>query len=101
MAAVDKLTRTSYFILVKSTSKDINLNEVFMKETFMLHNISKTTIFDRDVEFTSKFWKALFKGMDTQLNFNTAHHPQTYGQTERTNQILEEMLCMYVMNIAK
>ena len=55
-------------------------------------------ISDRDAKFTGNFWKALFKGLDTQLNFSTAYHPQTDGQTERVNQILEDMLRMYVMD---
>ena len=44
----------------------------------------------------ANFWKSLFKGLDTKLNFSTAYHPQTNGQTKRVNQVLEDMLMMYV-----
>ena len=67
-----------------------------MNEIFRLHGIPKMVISDRDVKFTSTFWKELFVGINTNLNFNTSYHPQTDGQTERKNQIIEYMLCMYV-----
>jgi hypothetical protein len=53
-------------------------------------------ISDRDVKFTSSFWKELFAGLNTNLNISTSYHPQMDGQTERTNQIIEHMLRMYV-----
>ena len=40
----------------------------------------------------------MFKGLGTRFNFNTAYHLQTDGQTERVNQVLEEMLTMYAMD---
>ena len=43
----------------------------------------------------------LFKGLDTKLNFSTAYHPQTDGQTERVNQVLGDMLRMYVRDYPK
>ena len=63
-----------------------------MKEIFRLHGIPKMVISDRDVKFTSSFWKELFAGINTSLNFSTSYHPQT----ERTNQIIEDMLRMHV-----
>ena len=81
---------------VKSTFKAINIVEIFMKESFRLHGISKMVILYRDVKFTSAFWKELFVRINTNLNFSTSYHPQTDGQTERTNQIVEEMLHIYV-----
>ena len=54
-------------------------------------------ISDRDVKFTSKFWKSLFAGLETKINFSTSYHTETYGKTERTNEFTEDMLRMYVM----
>nr|GFC83555.1 putative reverse transcriptase domain-containing protein [Tanacetum cinerariifolium] len=48
---------------------------------------------DRDPRFTSRFWKGLQKAWGTKLKFSTAFHPQTDGQSERTIQTLEDMLC--------
>jgi transposase InsO family protein len=49
-------------------------------------------VFDRGTQFTSKFWERLHETLDTQLRFSSACHPQTNGQTERVNQVLEDML---------
>ena len=55
---------------------------------------------DRDTRFTSQFLKSLQKALGTQLRFSTIFHSQTDGQTERLNQILEDMLRAYVMDFA-
>ncbi|WVZ88900.1 hypothetical protein U9M48_035367 [Paspalum notatum var. saurae] len=57
-----------------------------------LHGVPKKIVSDRGTQFTSHFWKRLHESMDTKLNFSSAYHPQTDGQIERTNQILEDML---------
>ena len=54
-------------------------------------------ISERDVKFTSTFWKELFEGINTNLNFSTIYHPQTDGYTKRKKQMVEDMLCMYVI----
>jgi hypothetical protein len=53
---------------------------------------------DRDPKFTSNFWKGLFKGFRMNLNFSIAYHPETDGQIERVNRVIEDMLRMYVMD---
>jgi len=98
MVVVDKLSKTAHFIPVKSTYKAVNIADIFMKEIFRLHGILKFIILDRDVKFTGNFWKSLFQGFDTKLNFSMAYHPQTDGQTERVSQVLEDLLRMYVMD---
>jgi len=69
-----------------------------MKEMFRLHGIPRVVISDRDAKFTGNFWKALFKGLDTQLKFSTTYHLQIDHQTERVNQISEDMLRMYIID---
>jgi transposase InsO family protein len=52
---------------------------------------------DQGSQFTSRFWQKLHECLDTQLNFSSTYHPQIDGQTERTNQILEDMLRDYAL----
>jgi hypothetical protein len=47
------------------------------------------------------FWEKLHESMETKLNFSSAYHPLTDGQTKRTNQILEDMLTACVLNYGK
>lgn len=75
MVVVDKLSKTAHFIPVKYTYKAINIADIFMKEVFRLHGIPKVIVSDKDVKFTGNFWKSLFKGLDTKLNFSTTYHP--------------------------
>ena len=63
-----------------------------------MHGVPKEIILDRGVRFIGKFWTSLFSGLETQLSFSTTYHPQENGQTKRVNQIVEDMLIMYVMN---
>jgi len=53
-------------------------------------------ISDRDRKFTSELWKAIFDQMGTKLLYSTAYHPQTDGQSERTNQTAERALRYYM-----
>jgi hypothetical protein len=98
MVAVDKLSKSAHFISVRLTCKAIDIAQVFMKEIFRLHGMPKEIISDRDTKFTSNFWKSLMASLETKLLFSTTYHPQTNGQTERVNQILEDMLRMHVMH---
>ena len=97
MVMVDKFSKATLFIPVKSTHKAKNIARIFMEELFKLHELLKAIVLDCDVKFTSKFWKGLFQDLGTQLNFNIAYHPQIDGQTKRVNKVLEDMLIMYVM----
>jgi transposase InsO family protein len=68
------------------------LAELHMSRIVCLHDVPMKIVSDRGTQFTSRFWRELHESLDTKLNFSSAYHPQTDGQTERTNQILEDML---------
>jgi hypothetical protein len=79
MVVVENLTKAAHFIPLKTTHKAVDVDDIFMKEVARLHSIPKTIVSDRDLKFTSKFWKGLFKGFRTNLNFSTAYHPESDG----------------------
>jgi hypothetical protein len=63
-----------------------------MARIVCLHGVLKKIVSDRGTQFTLRFWERLHETLDTQLHFSSTYHPQTDGQTERVNQILEDML---------
>jgi transposase InsO family protein len=89
---MDRLTEVAHFILVKTTYSAPQLAELYMLRIVCLHGVPKKIVSDRGTQFTSMFWERLHETLDTQLCFSSAYHPQTDGQIERVNQILEDML---------
>ena len=85
MVVVDKLINATHFIPVKSMHKIDAIANIFMKDIFKLHGFPKAIVSNRDVKFTSNFWKGLFVDLGTNLNFSIAYHPQTDGKTKRVN----------------
>ena len=93
---VDRLSKMAHFIPTNTTVTAPALAQLFFDHIFRLHGLPKSIVSDRDSRFTSLFWKALFRCLDTKLAMSSAYHPQTDGQTERTNRTLEQMLRNYV-----
>jgi transposase InsO family protein len=98
---VDCLTKVAHFILLKTTYSGAKLAELYMSKIMCLHGVPKKIVLDRGSQFTSKFWEKLHESMDTRLNFSSAYHPQIDGQTERTNQILEDILRVCALKYEK
>ena len=57
-----------------------------------MHGVPISIISDRGTQFTSHFWLSMQKELGTRVDLSTAFHPQTDGQSERTIQVLEDML---------
>ena len=89
---VDRLTKVAHFLPVKTTYTGPQLAALYMERIVCLHGVSKKIVSNRGTQFTSHFWQQVHSSMGTKLNFSVAYHSQTDGQTERINQILEDML---------
>ena len=61
MVVEDKLSKTTQFILVKSTYKDDEIEIIFIKEIFKLHGLPKAIVSNRNTKFISNFWKSFCK----------------------------------------
>jgi hypothetical protein len=72
-----------------------------MDHIVRFHGIQKTIISGRGTQFVACFWEQLQECLGTQLIRSSSYHPQTDGQTERINQILEDMLRASILNSDK
>ena len=82
---VDRLTKVAHFIPVKTTYNSAKLAKIYMTRIVCLHGVPRSIVSDTGTQFTPKFWKQLHETLGTRLEFSTAFHPQTDGQTERVN----------------
>jgi hypothetical protein len=89
---IDRFTKIAHFLPVKVKYLVIAYAELYIACILSLHGIPKTIESDRGPQFISKFWEELHKSLGTKLLHSSAYHHQTSGQTERVNQILEDML---------
>ena len=93
---VDRLSKMTHFT---PTTKDVNAEEfanLFFDVVVRLHGVPNDIVSDRGSVFTSAFFRQLCQRMGWKQKLSTAYHPQTDGQTERMNSVLEDMLRHYV-----
>src|SRR5262249_40919504 len=68
----------------------------FIEKIISLHGIPKSIVSDSDSKFTGSFWQCLLMKLKIKPLMSLAFHPETDGQTERTNHTLEQFLRMYI-----
>jgi hypothetical protein len=98
---VDRLTKTTHFIAVHTTYSVQDYAELYVDQIMHLHGIPKTIVSDRGTQFVARFWEQLHESLGTKLICSSSYHPQTEGQTERVNQIVEDMLRASIMHFDK
>ena len=89
---VDRLSKYAYFIPISHPYIAQSVAKEFFDHVFRLHRLLESIVCDRDPAFTIKFWEKLFRLNGTSFNFSSAYHPQTDGQMEVVNRMLEMYL---------
>jgi len=95
LVIVDRLSKQGIFIptTIHCTSEDLAL--IFIMHVFSKHGVPEHVTSDRGSEFVSRFFRSLGKALDMKLHFTSGYHPEGDGQTERTNQTLEQYLRIF------
>jgi len=101
LVIVDRFSKMAHFI---PTTNEVNASEtadLFLNNIYRLHGLPSDIVSDRGTIFTSNFWTSLMKLLNVTINLSSSFHPQSDGQTERVNQILEQFLrlnCDYMQD---
>ena len=96
LTIVDRWTKMAHFIPVESLPSAEETAELFINHVLRLHGLPDEIISDRGSQFTSRFWKRFLELLGIKRSMSSAYHPETDGQTERTNQTLEQYLRCFI-----
>jgi transposase InsO family protein len=96
MVFCDRLTKMVHFAACTKTTDAAEAAKLFRDRVFAAHGLPVSIVSDRDSRFNSEFWSTLMDLLGVKHKMSTAFHPQTDGQTERVNRVLEEYLRHYV-----
>ena len=95
LTVIDHLTKRAHFIPTSVTATSQDSLAMLFNHVFKLHGFPKKIVSDRDIRFTSRFYKEACKRLGITLGFSSSNHPQTNGTTERLNATLGSLLKRY------
>ncbi|TPX33406.1 hypothetical protein SeLEV6574_g08385 [Synchytrium endobioticum] len=95
LVVVDRRSKLTHFIPTREAITAEATARLLFHKVICKHGIPESIVTDRGPQFRSRFWKALLQMLGSKASLSTAYHPQTDGQSERTNQVLEQYLRCY------
>jgi len=97
LVVIDRLTKMSNFIPCSRHLDARQFANLLMKEIVRLHGLPHDIMTDWGTLFTSDLWKETAGKLGIERRLSTAFDPQTDGQTQRTNAIVEQYLRPYII----
>lgn len=99
LTVVDRFSKSVHFIPAPGLPSAKETANLMIQHVFRIHGLPVEVVSDRGPQFTSAFWKAFCKLLGASVCLSSGFHPQSNGQTERANQLLETVLrCMASQN---
>jgi len=95
LVVVDRLTKQGIFVPTFDTIDAPGLAQLFILHVFSKHGVPEHVTCDRGSEFIAHFFRSLGEALSMKIHYTSGYHPEGDGQTERTNQTLEQYLRMY------
>ena len=96
LVVCDRFSKMSHFVVTTEKTTAERLARLFRDNVWKLHRLPESVISDRGPQFAACLTRELNKMLGIETKLSMAYHPETDGQTERTNQELEQYLRMYV-----
>ena len=96
LVVCDRFSKMSHFVVTTEKTTAERLARLFRDNVWKLHGLPESVISDRGPQFVAGLTRELNKMLGIETKLSMAYHPETDGQTERTNQELEQYLRMYV-----
>ena len=93
---VDRLTKMVHLVPCTESTSAAEFAQLFVEHVVKLHGVPESVVSDRGPQFNNKSWAKVCETLRMQRAMSSAYHPESDGQTERTNRIIEEMLRAYV-----
>lgn len=96
LVVVDRFSKGAHFIPCKEEGTNAErIAELFLQHVWKLHGVPEQTVSDRGPQFNNQFIRRLYELLGINPTFSTAFHPETDGQTERINQIIEQYIRLF------
>ena len=96
LVVCDCLSKMAHFIATTERMSAEGLAKLFRDYVWKLHGLPESVISDREVQFAAEMMRELNNLLEIQTKLSMAYHPQMDGQTERTNQELEQYLRIFI-----
>jgi len=96
MVVVDRFSKGVHFGALHSNFTAYKVALLFLDIICKLHGFPRSIVSDWDPIFVSQFWRELFRLSGTTLRLSTAYHPQSDGQIEVINKVLEQYLRAFI-----